>query len=250
MPRPYPALAIEIQAALDIDGYAYDLNVACASAAFTIQAATAAIQQHQARAALIVNPEICTAQLNFRDRDSHFIFGDACSATIIQNIDNCSSNSAFKILTTKLLTKYSNNIRNNFGYLNSTQTTQQPCLHSEQLLFTQQGRKVFKEVVPMVIELLTSHLQQANIPHSQLKRLWLHQANLNMNQLIAKKIFAKDITQFEAPIILDNFANTSSAGSIISFHYHNQDLLHNDIGLLSAFGAGYSIGSIILQKIM
>ncbi len=75
--RAYPAIAVEVQAALGIQGYGYDMNVACPPATFGIQAATTAIQTGQARAILMVNPEICTGHLNFRDRDSHFIFGDA-----------------------------------------------------------------------------------------------------------------------------------------------------------------------------
>ena len=80
MQRAYPAMAVEIQSALGIDGYGYDINVACSSATFGIQAAMSAIQSGQARAVLVVNPEITSGHLNWRDRDSHFIFGDACTA--------------------------------------------------------------------------------------------------------------------------------------------------------------------------
>ncbi len=45
----------------------------------------------QARAVLMVNPEICTGHLNFRDRDSHFIFGDAATAVMIERADLATS---------------------------------------------------------------------------------------------------------------------------------------------------------------
>ncbi|MEM8006873.1 hypothetical protein Q4R45_22200, partial [Morganella morganii subsp. sibonii] len=99
-------------------GYGYDMNVACSSATFGIQAATTAIQTGQARAILMVNPEICTGHLNFRDRDSHFIFGDACTAVIVERADLAVSKHQFDIVSTRLLTQFSNNIRNNFGFLN------------------------------------------------------------------------------------------------------------------------------------
>ena len=82
--RAYPAMAIEIQKALDISGYAYDMNVACSSATFSIQNAFNDIQSGVADRVLVVNPEICSGHLNFRDRDAHFIFGDACTAVVME----------------------------------------------------------------------------------------------------------------------------------------------------------------------
>jgi beta-ketodecanoyl-[acyl-carrier-protein] synthase len=51
------------------------------------------------------------------------------------------------------------------------------------------------------------------------------------------------------PIILNEYANTSSAGSIIAFHKSNNDFSEDEIGVISSFGAGYSVGSVVLQKI-
>ena len=75
MERPYPAIAVEGQEALGITGFAFDVNIACSSATFGIQTAADSIFRGNTRAILMVNPEICSGHLNFRDRDSHFIFG-------------------------------------------------------------------------------------------------------------------------------------------------------------------------------
>ncbi|HWT16125.1 MAG TPA: 3-oxoacyl-[acyl-carrier-protein] synthase III C-terminal domain-containing protein, partial [Patescibacteria group bacterium] len=50
------------------------------------------------------------------------------------------------------------------------------------------------------------------------------------------------------PVILDRYANTSSAGSMIAFHLHRDDIKSGDTGVICSFGAGYSIGSIIVRK--
>lgn len=243
--RAYPAVAIEVQAALGIQGYGYDMNVACSSATFGIQAAVTAIQTGQARAILMVNPEICTGHLNFRDRDSHFIFGDAATAVILERADKATSKHQFEVVGTKLLTQFSNNIRNNFGFLNRAA---EEGIGARDKLFVQEGRKVFKDVCPMVAELIAAHLQENDIDVTQVKRFWLHQANLNMNLLIARKLLGRDAEPQEAPVILDTHANTSSAGSVIAFHKHQDDLPSGSLGVLSSFGAGYSIGSVILRK--
>ncbi len=243
--RAYPAVAIEVQAALGIQGYGYDMNVACSSATFGIQAAVTAIQTGQARAILMVNPEICTGHLNFRDRDSHFIFGDAATAVILERADKATSKHQFEVVSTKLLTQFSNNIRNNFGFLNRAA---EEGIGARDKLFVQEGRKVFKDVCPMVAELIAAHLQENDIDVARVKRFWLHQANLNMNLLIARKLLGRDAEPQEAPVILDTYANTSSAGSVIAFHKHQDDLPSGSLGVLSSFGAGYSIGSVILRK--
>jgi beta-ketodecanoyl-[acyl-carrier-protein] synthase len=247
--RAYPAVAIEVQDALGCGGYAYDMNVACSSATFGIQNAANALQAGSARCVLLVNPEVCTGHLDFRDRDSHFIFGDACTAVVLERSDDAVADERWEILGTRLSTQFSNNIRNDFGFLNRTSGSRADSGgDGGGRLFHQQGRKVFKEVVPMVAALITDHLDQLGLAAADVSRFWLHQANLAMNQLIARRVLGRDSDEKEAPVILDEFANTSSAGSVICFHRHRADLGSGDVGILCSFGAGYSAGSVALRK--
>ena len=242
--RAYPAVAIEVQNALGTGGFAFDMNVACSSATFGIQTARAAILSGQARAALVISPEICSAHLNFRDRDSHFIFGDAASAVLLERADLADAGQQYNIIGTRLLTAFSNAIRNNAGFLNRCERGESMAADK---LFVQQGRKVFKEVCPLVGEHISQHLSELAIAPTAVRRFWLHQANLAMNQLIARRVLGRDTSLDEAPVILDRYGNTSSAGSIIAFHLHRQDLQVGDTGVICSFGAGYSIGSVVLQ---
>lgn len=245
MQRPYPAIAIEVQAALGIEGFAYDMNVACSSATFGIEAAYNAVATGKARAVLMLNPEICSGHLEFRDRDCHFIFGDACTAVVVEAAEQCQSEQAYDILGTRLKTHFSSNIRNNFGFLNRADES---GVGARDKLFCQNGRKVFKEVCPMVADLIVDHLSELDIPITRVKRFWLHQANLSMNELICKRILGRTPDAEEAPVILDEYANTSSAGSIIAFHKYQQHLQSGDIGVICSFGAGYSIGNVVVQR--
>ena len=245
MQRPYPAVAIEIQHALGIRGFAFDMNVACSSATFGIEQGANAIKVGTARRVLVLNPEICSGHLDFRDRDCHFIFGDVCTALLLESADDATAARQFDVLGTRLATVFSNNIRNNFGFLNRCDES---GIGARDKLFVQEGRKVFKEVVPMVAEHIASHLQQNGLAPAQVRRFWLHQANLAMNLLIAKRLLGREADPVEAPVILDEFANTSSAGSIIAFHKFHQDMSAGDLGVICSFGAGYSVGSVILRR--
>jgi beta-ketodecanoyl-[acyl-carrier-protein] synthase len=245
MQRPYPAMAVEVQEALGIEGYGFDMNVACSSATFGIQTAAAAVQTGQARAVLVLNPEITSAHLNFRDRDSHFIFGDACTAMVIEPAATATSPYQFEILESRLKTKFSNNIRNNFGFMNRFD---EAGIGQPDKLFRQQGRKVFKEVCPMAADMIRATVAAAGLELGEVSRYWLHQANLNMNLLIARTLLGRDAEPGEAPVILDTYANTSSAGSIIAFHQYQDDLPAGALGVICSFGAGYSIGCVVVRK--
>ena len=244
MQRPYPAMAIEIQQALGIDGFGFDMNVACSSATFGIQTAADYIRAGNARSVLVVSPEITSGHLNWRDRDSHFIFGDVATAVLVEDAAIAPAEH-WDILGTKLKTVFSNNIRNNFGFLNraSPETEGTP-----DKLFVQEGRKVFKEVVPMVAQMIIDEAQRLEIDPEGLRRLWLHQANAGMNRLIAQRVLGHEANDDESPTVLDTYGNTSSAGSIIAFHLNSEDLKPGDTGLICSFGAGYSAGTVFVRK--
>jgi beta-ketodecanoyl-[acyl-carrier-protein] synthase len=243
MQRPYPAMAIEIQQALGMEGFGFDMNVACSSATFGIKTAADYIAAGDARAVLVVNPEITSGHLNFRDRDSHFIFGDVATAVIVEAADDAQG--GWDILGTRLKTQFSNNIRNNFGFLNRCAPE---GIGAADKLFIQEGRKVFREVVPMVSDMIIAHAADLGLDPTGLKRLWLHQANINMNELIGRRVLGREPSPEENVIILDEFANTSSAGSIIAFHRHNADFAPGETGLICSFGAGYSAGTVFVRR--
>lgn len=252
--RGYPAIAVEVQSILGTSGFAFDMNVACSSATFGLETARGLIFGGQAKSVLVVNPEICTAHLNFKDRDAHFIFGDVATALLVES-DDMAPAEHWEIIGSKLVTQFSNNIRNNFGFLN-TAAPEDDGLHGQRSrkgltdkLFVQNGRSVFKEVVPLVAKMITQECEVNGIDPHDLKRMWLHQANLNMNVLIAKKVLGKDVEIEQAPVVLDEYANTSSAGSIIAFHKYSEDFKAGDTGLICSFGAGYSAGAIFVRKV-
>ena len=248
--RAYPAVAIEIQDALGAGGWAFDMNVACSSATFSIQNAVDALRNGSASCVVVVNPEITSGHNNFELRDHHFIFGDACTALVLERTeeavnDGSGEHGRWDVLGTRLATQFSNNIRNDFGFLNESEDDDRD---PHELVFRQNGQSVFKEVCPLVVKHITGHLDDVDVDSTDVRRFWLHQANLKMNQLIAKGVLGRVPDTDEAPVILDEYANTSSAGSVIAFHKHRSDLAPGDLGVICSFGAGYSVGSIVVRR--
>jgi beta-ketodecanoyl-[acyl-carrier-protein] synthase len=141
------------------EGFAFDMNVACSSATFGIQTAADFVRAGHAKTVLMVNPEICSGHLNFTDRDSHFIFGDVATAVLVE-AEEIAPKGGWSILGTHLKTQFSNNIRNNFGFLNRGDPD---GVGKSDKLFVQEGRKVFKEVVPMVAAMINEEMDRLGI---------------------------------------------------------------------------------------
>ena len=243
--RPYPAIAIEIQKELGIEGFGFDMLVACSAATFGLHRAYDSLVSGSAKCVLAINPELITPQVNFCDRDSHFIFGDVGAATIVERSETCTSPNSYEILSTKALTRFSNNIRSNFGHT-AYATDAEP--YGWDKLFHQSGRKVFDEVSPVAAKHISDHLASLDLKPQDVNRFWLHQANINMNNMVIKQLLGENVEAKTIPNILDRYANTASAGSIIAFHLYNDDLKKGDVGVICSFGAGYSVGSLVLRK--
>jgi len=242
--RLYPALSIEVLDALGGQGYAVDIALGCSSATMAITMCSEAVQLGKARCAVAVTPELTSGFINWRDRDSHFIFGDASVAIVVEPVERARAGS-FEILSTRQAAKWSNNIRNNGGYLNRCDPAHQ---FDDDKLFYQQGRRVFKDVVPMAARFIGEHLAATGIAPTDVTRFWLHQANKNMNDLIAQRLIGHEPSFLEAPLILEDLANTASAGSAIAFSRYHDDLPAGSLGVMASFGAGYSLGSIIVRR--
>src|SRR3712207_4394078 len=96
--------------------------------------------------------------------------------------------------------------------------------------------------------MILAHAAEIGVDPTGLKRLWLHQANIGMNELIGKRVLGRDPAPGENVIILDEYANTSSAGSIIAFHRNNEGFAPGEVGLICSFGAGYSAGTVFVRR--
>ena len=252
--RTYPAVSIEIQDAIGmVGGFAYDMNVACSAATFGLSQAHGSIVSGLAKRVAVVNVEITSAHLNWRNRDSHFIFGDVATASIVEELD---TPKGYEILSTKLFTQFSTNIKNEYGFMDrseflAAQTEMYPDIKEPvtDKLFLQNGRKVFREVCPKVSEIITEHLHDNELQASDIKMMWLHKANANMLDLILRTVVGRDADKAIVPSVIAEFANTSSASPMIVFHRYQDALKSGDLGVICSFGAGDSIGSVLVRKV-
>src|SRR5690606_32235428 len=194
---------------------------ACSAATFGLRQAHVAISAGSARRVFLVTVDITSAHTDFPSRDCHFIFAAVATASIIEDTE---TKTGFEIVDTQLFTQFSNNIRNNFGFLNLSENAD-----IDDKRFRQDGRKVFKEVCPLVAKMITAQLEKNQIVPTDVKRFWLQQANASMNELILTLVVGKENAKpGQEPIILNEFPNTSSAGVIIDLHRTANEVEHGE----------------------
>ena len=244
--RFVPSMATELQTLLGAGGFAFDMAMGCSSATFGMSTAHDALKSGMANKALVVTAEYLSPLMAYEDRDGHFIFGDAAVAMVLEREGESGSESAFRVLDRKLFTEFSTNIQAGFG---SRVLLERDRVDDPEQRFSQSGRVVFKELLPKVIAHVEQHLEENGKSVEDFKRMWLHQANINMNLFASRKILGHEPSQSEAPTILDSYANTAGAGCMIAFDQHKQDFKSGDLGLICSFGASYSIGSFIVEKL-
>jgi len=246
--RLYPAIAIEIQREIGAQGAAFDLSLGCSSAAGGLHVAFNLLRAGAHRRVLVVTPELITPHLNFRDRQTHFIFGDAATAILLEAAGPDEGRPGrFEMVDTRNWTQFSNNIRSNFSYLNRAAQDDAGFFAAEGNLIKQQGNKVFKDVTVASHRFIVDFLAEHGRTPQTVRRFWLHQANARMNQMILKLAFGGQIGHDIAPMVLEEFGNTAAAGAILALHDNHRDMVAGDYGLVCTYGAGYSIGGALLR---
>ncbi|HTV67306.1 MAG TPA: beta-ketoacyl-ACP synthase III [Rhizobiaceae bacterium] len=247
--RPYPAIAVEIQHALGMTGAGFDMNLACSSAAAGLHVAFNFVRTGAQKRVMVVTPELITGHLNFRDRQTHFIFGDAATALIVEGVEGRALPAGrFEIIDTRGWTQFSNNIRTNFGFLLRDGQDDTSAVFMEGNMIKQVGNKVFKEVTQAGHRFIVDFLSEHKLTPDDIRRFWLHQANARMNAMILKMTFGHDVDHDRAPMVLQRLGNTAGAGAIIAFQENHADMKAGDWGLICAYGAGYSIGGALIRK--
>jgi 3-oxoacyl-(acyl-carrier-protein) synthase III len=242
--RDFPALAVEIASEIGCPGFGFDLTMACASALYGLHIADGMIRSGQAERIMICSPEIMTCINGHYRRDVHFIFGDAASAIIVEKDDGRPG--GWDVLGTHLANKWSIALRSDFGFMNPAERetgdlTYQPGLD-------QDGHKVFKDVIPFASKTARDLMEKIDVAPADVRRVWLHQANIRMVEMISKRILERERTEENAPAIIHEHGNTSSSSVVMCFEKHREDMAAGDIGVMAAFGAGYGVGSAAVRK--
>ncbi len=229
--KQFPATACFIQAKLGAkNAFAYDITAACAGFVFGANMAALLIDSGQCKNVIVIGAEILSRVVDWTDRNTCVLFGDAAGAVIFGKGEDGRG-----VLLSQL--KSDGKLADAL-YLD--------CLVKGGQSMHMDGKQVFKSAVTVITEIVTSTLQKIGHTLADLDILIVHQANIRILNAIAEKLH---LPPEKMVINVDRFGNTSSATIPLAM---NEAFEQGRIkpGMLVAFagvGGGMSWGCNILR---
>ena len=234
-----PSTSCSVQGAIGaIRATCFDLNAACSGFMFSLNTAYAYIEMGMAKTVLVIGSETLSREVDWSDRGSCILFGDGAGAAVIRQDDGeggliasvtGSDGSQGDVLTCKGrgIQNPFHNSRRRKGYIRMD------------------GQAVFRFAVTMVPRCIKQILKKTETDVEDIKFFVLHQANVRIIELIAKRLRV-DLDRF--PMNLNRYGNTSSASIPILLDELNRNglLERGDKLILSGFGGGLTWGAMLI----
>jgi 3-oxoacyl-[acyl-carrier-protein] synthase-3 len=230
--KAFPATACFIQAKLGAENaFAFDVTAACAGFVYAANMAALLIDAGQARNILVIGSEILSPVLDWTDRNTCILFGDAAGAVIFG-----AGPKERGIITSQLK---SDGTQSEVLYLNN------PGDEGRRGMFMD-GKQVFKAAVTEITDIVRSTAAKAGYQVSDLDLLVMHQANVRIIGAIAEKL---GLPPEKVVINVDRFGNTSSASIPLALHEADGQgrLKPGMLVALAAVGGGMSWGCNLMR---
>ena len=237
----FPSTACLIQKYFKIDNcWGFDLSAACSGFLFAIETANNLIQSGKYNNIIVVGVDTMSSILDYEDRNTCVLFGDGAGAVLLQ------PSSSNGIIDCQLGID-----GNGAEFLNmpgggSLNRTTEDTVDQKMHFVKQNGATVFKSAVKGMYEITKIIMDRNSINNKNLKLFIAHQANKRIIDATAKKMNLKNE---QVLININKYANTTAASIpiAISDAYENNMLKMGDNLILTAFGAGFTWGSCLIN---
>lgn len=225
------------------NAWAMDINAACTGFLYGLVTASQFIMSGQTKTALVVGSEVLHPFLNWHDRSSCILFGDAAGAAIVERVPESSPG---RILSWHLSSD------GQFGDLLyipgvGIEGIDGPGgIEASKCKMVMNGREIFKIAVRTLTESAQMALAHQNIDIEQVDWFVPHQANQRILEAVAQRL---GLPSKKVLVNLDRYGNTSSATipTILDEAVRDGRIKKGQLLLLDAFGAGFTFGAMLIR---
>lgn len=230
-----PSLACIVARDLGIHCMAFDINAACSGFIYALDCATGFFERNRAQKGLIVSAEAMSKMVNWQDRATCVLFGDAAGAVVLEKGENLLASKLTSSGNAEVL-----NIPHVFG--NSPFSSDE---HKPSYLYMD-GHGVYKFAVNAMANGLAETIEAAGLQQNEVDHVLPHQANLRIIQAAMKKL---DIPEDRYHTNIAHYGNTSSAciPVLLDELNHAGVLKRGQILALTAFGGGLTTGAMVIR---
>ncbi len=229
--KQFPATACFIQEKIGaVNAFAFDITAACAGFVYGVNLASLLIDSGQCDNVLVIGAELLSRVVDWKDRNTCILFGDAGAAALIRK------GPADRGVLRSLLR--SDGSYAGILYLDSLNGAR---AEGDSAVMRMDGKQVFKLAVSAVSKVVTDTLALEGLQPRDLDLLVMHQANIRILQAIAEKL---GLPMEKVMVNVNKYGNTSSASIPLALYEAEQEgrLKPGMLVALAAVGGGMSWG--------
>jgi 3-oxoacyl-[acyl-carrier-protein] synthase-3 len=239
----FPSAAALVQAKLGATKAAcFDVSAACAGSIYALSIADNFLKTGMFKNALVVGAELLTRIVDWKDRGTCVLFGDAAGAMVLAR----ETREERGILSTHLYTDGSQWELLNIPGGGSKKPFSQEVLDNREQYVKMQGREVFKTAVRSLEAVSREALSKNGVTVRDVNHVIAHQANLRILEAVLKRL---EIPTEKCHLNIEQVGNTSSASVPLTLDQANRQgaLKDGDLILMMAIGGGMSWGSALVR---
>ena len=230
-----PQLSCIIQGGIGAECPCLDINCACAGFIYALELAESFYKAGRVKNVLIVSAEEPTRMTDWSDRRTCVLFGDGAGAAVLTPGDNIKSIKLSSASATDKLWQY-----------RTLQPTPYITKEEYDVPLQMKGQDVFKFAVKAASKDISRALDETGISADEINHYLLHQANIRIIDAIQSYL---EQPKEKFPTNIADHGNSSSACCPILLDECNRNGLFKkgDLIAMSAFGAGFVSGAVILE---
>lgn len=240
---PLPSCAVIVQAKLGATrAFAFDVAAACAGSLYALSIADQFVQSGKARRVLVIGAELLSRLVDWSDRNTCVLFGDAAGAMVVGPTPHPGRG---------LLSTHLHSDGSAAGILSipgggSKYPQSAEVLANNMHKITMNGREIYKFAVRVLPPAILEALEANGLNVEDVTHIVSHQANARIVESVLERL---GIPLEKCWLNLDRYGNTSSASLPISLDEANRAgrLKPGDLIAMMAIGAGMTWGSALMR---
>ena len=234
----FPSTAVKLQDLLGVrSGAGFDIHAVCSGFIYALSTADNFIKSGNYDKILVVGSETYSRILDWNDRATCVLFGDAAGAFLLHSNNNTADNSGV----------IDSIIRSDGQFRTKLFCDGGPSMVTKlNHYINMDGKEVYKHAVEKQTAVVEELLDRTRVDINDIDWFVPHQANLRILDTTAKKL---NLDKNKIIITVDKHANTSSASIPVAMGTAIQDgrIKRGDLVLLEAFGAGFTWGAVLIR---
>lgn len=236
----YPATANIIGDKVGIkNAFGFDLNAACSGFIYSLVTASKYIESGMYKKILVVGADKMSSIVDYTDRQTCVIFGDAAGAVLLEPSEN-----GYGIQDSILRSDGSGRVHLHQKAGGSVRPASFETVANREHFVYQEGQAVFKFAVSNMADVSVEIMKNNNLGSKDIAWLVPHQANLRIIDATARRM---GLEREKVMINIQRYGNTTNGTIPMCLHEWEHKLKKGDNIILAAFGGGFTWGSVYLK---